>query len=73
MCTQCIPSATSDFSVIGLTAGIKIKTIFLKSGTNLGAKSISGPNQESAQNVETKSAFTPINFHVFVHFGYDYI
>ena len=35
------------------------KNDFLKLGTDLGAKSIPGPNRESDQNVGTKSAFTP--------------
>ena len=35
------------------------KNDFLKLGTDLGAKSISGLNRESDQNVGTKSAFTP--------------
>ena len=34
------------------------KNDFLKSRTDLGAKSISGPNRESDQNVGTKNAFT---------------
>ena len=36
------------------------KNDFLKLGTDLGAKPIQGPNQESAQNVGTKSAFLPL-------------
>ena len=30
--------------------------------TNLGAKSVYGPNREMAQNVGTKSAFMPFSF-----------
>ena len=30
-----------------------------KSGTNLGAKSVYGSNREMAQNIGTKSVFTP--------------
>ena len=35
------------------------KKDFLKSGMNLGVKSIQRPNRESIQNVSTKSAFLP--------------
>ena len=36
----------------------KNKNDFLKSRNDVGAKSIYGPNRESAQNIGTKSAFT---------------
>ena len=42
------------------------KNDFLKLGTNLGAKSIYGPNRESAQNIGTKSAFSPFFFFFFL-------
>ena len=35
------------------------KNNFLKLGTDLEVKSIYEPNQESTQNIETKSAFSP--------------
>ena len=46
------------------------KNDFLKLGTDLGAKSIYGPNRESAQNIGTKSAFSPFFFLFFfkLHF-----
>ena len=63
-CHLALPFATSASSVTELTVGTISKTILKKSGTDLGAKSIYGPNRKMTQNVGTKSAFMPKLFDI---------
>ena len=44
----------------------QFKNDFKKSRTDLGAKSVYGPNREITQNVGTKSVFTPILNDLFI-------